>query len=294
MAKDKGMIVVGLVIIILLIFIAFRTPTVEKTIINELEKSEDIPTGCSLAFNKAEYQIGETIISTINDGPNQGCDIFVNPEDTGWVFFESVITDSQGVATISGTIDVAGTVLVRAICGDCTTNSERVTIVEPSGICIDTDGGVDYFVKGTCTDSDSSDTDQCPAGDLSDPVEDSFCSEGVCLGIGQLCSTFNAFCYQGECVLNTDDSDGDGFSNGDELDAGSDPFDETDIPQQPPQDCDDRCQTAMGTPGICTGRDLVGATCEGGQFIYLNDYIGDQWCNVNFGPGLSCCCGLDI
>ncbi|VVB67981.1 Uncharacterised protein [Candidatus Norongarragalina meridionalis] len=69
--------------------------------------------------------------------------------------------------------------------------------------CIDTDGGLNYVVKGTCTDAWKNRTDTC-ANDWS--VGEWACTEtdmGYCYTLIMNCHNLdgNAYCYDGACVL---------------------------------------------------------------------------------------------
>lgn len=85
---------------------------------------------------------------------------------------------------------------------------------------IDTDGGEDFTRKGTCTGT-STHVDYCNANILQEWV---LCSDGCCL-ISENCGSTNSGCYDGRCISNSLDSDGDGYSDIIEMrDIGTSPY----------------------------------------------------------------------
>lgn len=93
------------------------------------------------------------------------------------------------------------------------------------GNCYDTDGGYDPYKKGTCTDTDSTETEVCPLGNGGAYVTEIWCVTAGCWGASVECGS-GYKCWNAACVSETLDSDGDGVTDLIEMQSGFDPNDE--------------------------------------------------------------------
>ena len=99
----------------------------------------------------------------------------------------------------------------------------KVSLDRQDGLCIDTDGGKDPFVRGTCTDQETSGkewTDSCTG---KGNIVESFCDKGKCEFETIGCKNSN--CADGVCMY---DSDADGVADEADLCPGTKKDAETD------------------------------------------------------------------
>lgn len=107
----------------------------------------------------------------------------------------------------------------------CWTCNEQEEEEENDTGCTDTDGGNNLLVKGTCTAGAFSATDSCPV-DLGPWINENFCGGwGGCSGVSAKCYDGAGFCHNGMCIANTQDLDGDGFTDYEEYLQGTNPND---------------------------------------------------------------------
>jgi hypothetical protein len=236
--SNDPFILLGVILIIALVY--YNVPSGED-IFSGIEESNYTPPSneesCTYYNIGNEYRLafGDTNINAIRDnctligewresGNEMGC--YWNPSfhtsdcsEPGIMFLKTFCEDElYGEWTCTNDVAYVG----------CLCNEETPDVFE--SVCDDTDSGNDVWVKGICTDGDSSITDMCPLGDFTDYVSESWCSDGVCMGVSFDCSVELASCYQGRCIKWSQDSDNDGWSDLDEYEQGTDPQNGNDYP----------------------------------------------------------------
>jgi hypothetical protein len=100
----------------------------------------------------------------------------------------------------------------------------------PSDECTDTDGGIDIWEKGDAIDAEGSHTDYCYT-EFGDYLAENYCVGDTAGGVSYDCTSESAQCYDGRCIKWNQDSDGDGYSDLDEYEAGTDPYDSGSKPE---------------------------------------------------------------
>lgn len=169
---------------------------------------------------------------------------------------------------------------------DCNANCKAPVIPPP---CSDTDGGDDVWNYGECTDSDGTTADICPLGNFEDFVSEAYCSGGVCAGASYSCNALGASCYNGECIPWNQDSDGDGWSDLDELEQGSDPNDAGSTPGGAPN-CFAECTALQFQFGnYLPGVDMAGCHAYAEVQCMSLPPVG-TWHVTDFYYTGECCC----
>lgn len=106
-------------------------------------------------------------------------------------------------------------------------------ITEEAGQCYDSDAvipsfpdGNNVWLKGTCYGTEGPENEYCYE-EFGPYLLETWCSVGygTCMGASYDCSAFEAACYDGRCIPWYQDSDGDGYTDLDEYDMGTDPYD---------------------------------------------------------------------
>jgi hypothetical protein len=149
--------------------------------------------------------------------------------------------------------------------------------------CEKTDG-MNFAMKGTCTDTRTL-TDNCMDGD-GDMLTEYFCTDEAqswCSEVIHPCETDEATCYDGRCIVDNLDTDGDGATDLDEYRDGTDPND--------PEDFSDICD---GVDSDNTHLDAIASyqvrgTCtdpEGDSIDYCETgWLVEYWCGDAGGCG---------
>jgi hypothetical protein len=150
--------------------------------------------------------------------------------------------------------------------------------------CEKTDG-MNFAMKGTCTDTRTL-VDNCFDGNFGDMLTEYFCTdeaESWCSEVVHSCGTDEATCYDGRCIINNLDSDGDGVTDLDEYADGTNPDD--------PADFADVC---AGVDSDNTHLDAVASyqvkgTCTDGEGanedFCANGWLVEFWCGDAGGCG---------
>lgn len=150
MAPNKKGVGVGIVIIIVLLslvvgafFFALFTGRLSQTniisdtnLISLLDSPPPVPIGkaCSLGIFPSTVTVGDTVIGTINEGPNASCQIFANFNGLGWALIFEGTTDANGVLTAPAIPGEAGNWVIVGACGldtpdQCVTPHKSLTVL---------------------------------------------------------------------------------------------------------------------------------------------------------------------
>jgi hypothetical protein len=156
-------------------------------------------------------------------------------------------------------------------------------------VCSDSDNGEVYIIAGNCIDIlGASHHDVCFDGNFGDMLTEFWCSNdesGMCSEMVQVCAP-EGKCYMGRCIPNNQDHDGDGWTDLEEYEAGTDPNDADDFPEAACTDTDGGINYLQ--KGTCT--DVEGAStdyCDVGGLVeyYCND---NDMCASNDNDPLIC------
>jgi len=186
----------------------------------------------------------DPIVACANDALNNGLDYsFYNLEMTGPICMGHAFNECDGLGKVVAEDFFEESLLCCE--WDC---SDEVAD------CADTDGGSNIWIKGSCTDENGVDTDRCSTGvDFTDFVDESWCEGDMCVGASFSCFNEGATCYDGMCVPDDQDSDGDGFTDLFEYGEGTNPNDDSDFPgEMGCTDTDSADGFPFGVRGICT------------------------------------------
>ena len=157
----------------------------------------------------------------------------------------------------------------------------------PEDYCNDDDGGLNYNTKGRCQslkDGLFKDyTDNCP----------SYFKINEVSCINEECAITLYECLSGQCVngacVPLSDTDGDGFSDQEEEQAGTNPNDPNSYPGGPLEQCADACKDLnyAGATLISSGDDN---SCMGYGYAHCFPDFGLQYESSEFIEGTNCCC----
>lgn len=202
----------------------------------------------NLNLNPTNICSGERVTGTITSNIYGGvCSIFVDT-GTGYTLFSNVNLNSMGGFSQSEVVSAIGTARFQAVCCDASGNckiSNTVTLISrdcpDTPACTDSDGN-DIYKPGWIT-TDYNYYDNC-AGNWA--VTEYFCRDGAGQSITTACPA-GYICYEtrsGDYCKSTApaDSDGDGFSDSEESDAGTNPNDAYDYPGSPLITCSNHCK----------------------------------------------------
>ena len=253
---------------------------------------------CSYIYEDDTICIGDDGVADLLFVADAECAIeYKVNDDVDWTDYDDVTLDENGENTLTDTPGFAGTYTFRMVCvdadGNACTSQDTIVVEDCNPVCIDTDGGNNIWTKGICTDiAGVVHTDACSTGaDFTDFVDENWCDgAGNCMGASFSCFAENAMCYQGRCVLNNLDTDGDGFTDLDEYQAGTDPTDAGDNPGTQ-IDCATECMNLGGYIHYVALSELIP-----GEPLACSDY-GNSWCWDNLQDYLmmsdeseNCCC----
>jgi len=122
--KDNGKLIIGIAIVLAALIIApnlgFFTIINQETL-EQLENTAIPDSTCSLSLDKNVITSGDIITGKIENGANALCSVYGNLDDTGWIKIGEGTTDAFGELSVTDTLNIPGTFIFRAICGDCVT-----------------------------------------------------------------------------------------------------------------------------------------------------------------------------
>jgi hypothetical protein len=84
---------------------------------------------CSLSLDKAVYNVGEPATGTINGPGNTQCNLYSNYNSEGWQSLGIYSTNPYGHLSSTKVMNTPGQFEFAAICGNCVTNHDSITVV---------------------------------------------------------------------------------------------------------------------------------------------------------------------
>ena len=125
MAKKKNnqglYIMIGLIVMAIIVspYLGKTTYITNEDIINQLETENEGE--CLIVLDNNVVMVGDEAGGTITDGANTLCEIYLS-DGTSWINVGEGTTSQTGLLHYSDVIDIPGTFMFRAICGECVTN----------------------------------------------------------------------------------------------------------------------------------------------------------------------------
>jgi len=141
--------------------------------------------------------------------------------------------------------------------------------------CLDSDNGKEIWIKGNCNGNN----DYCTQN-FGKELHEYYCNVSTCTKETIDCTNYSARCYDGRCIKTNQDTDGDGFFDLDEYEAGTNPNDPTSNPNTVNQQLN--CSLTCKNAGYEQGRGPFGyeSSCNTLEAI---EYLPGE-------SGLLCCC----
>lgn len=162
-----------------LLTMGFGNTAVSPDVAQELEDPEG---NCEVYFSSDVINVGESVVGYVKDGEDAECIIYYKYEDLGWQFGGVIKTDKSGYYSETRSLDIPGDYYFVVQCGDCVSERERLTVLDPDG-GDDSDDGSDDGSNGDAGDGSQDQLLECGnvniPGDIGD--KGSYCSEyGFC------------------------------------------------------------------------------------------------------------------
>lgn len=106
-----------------------ETQIISTETITQLEKeTQPIGETCSLSADKTNVNVGDIIVGSIKDGPQEECNVYYRLDGGQWTWHQKVTTNIEGVFTGNQLMPGEGNYEFKAICGDCITTSLMITV----------------------------------------------------------------------------------------------------------------------------------------------------------------------